>query len=107
MEEHLRGSEPYDFRRYDRLWQRVAPGLEPYPSPAPEGAARPQTPAEEAPAEAAARTAAPAVREESRLPGAAENPCCMGSAAEEMLAVLTGFAEEELEDQRQLQALAR
>ena len=31
----------------------------------------------------------------------------MGTAAEEMLEVLVGFAEEELEDQRQLQALAR
>lgn len=31
----------------------------------------------------------------------------MGTAAEEMLEVLMGFAEEELEDQRQLQALAR
>ena len=31
----------------------------------------------------------------------------MGSAAAEMLQVLTGFAEKELEDQRQLQALSR
>ena len=28
------------------------------------------------------------------LPGAEENPCCMGTAAMEMLQVLTGFAEE-------------
>ena len=31
MEERPREGETYDFRRYDRLWQRVAPGLEPYP----------------------------------------------------------------------------
>ena len=75
MEEHLREPETYDFRRYDRLWQRVAPGLEPYPAagagtvvPAAGGAA-------ETPAAAPAPAALPAAREmpESRLPGALEN----------------------------------
>ena len=27
----LHTSEVYDFRQYDRIWQRVAPNLEPYP----------------------------------------------------------------------------
>ena len=31
MAENLHSPEVYDFRRYDRVWQRVAPDLEPYP----------------------------------------------------------------------------
>ena len=31
MEQNLHTPEVYDFRQYDRLWKRVAPGLEPYP----------------------------------------------------------------------------
>ena len=120
MEEHLREPEAYDFRRYDRLWQRVAPGLEPYPAaggerdlaPAAGGTEVPvstPTPPTSAPAPADMTPVAPAVQDRavSQLPGAAENPCCMGSAASEMLDVLTGFAEEELEAERQLLALSR
>ena len=108
MEERPREGETYDFRRYDRLWQRVAPGLEPYPSAGGETGAAAAGGAAEPPAPAAAAPAAPASAVPAdRLPGAAEDPCCMGSAAGEMLAVLTGFTEEELEDQRQLLALAR
>ena len=81
MEQNLHGPEVYDFRQYDRIWQRVAPGLEPYPE---EGEAVP-----------AARTEETALmqrgRQESQLPGAQTDPCCMGSAAAEMLEVLTGF----------------
>ena len=103
--------EVYDFRQYDRIWQRVAPTLEPYPSPGRESAVQ-QEPAEAAPqAETgqmfgAALTPAQ-VRQESTLPGAERNPCCMGSAAAEMLEVLTGFVEEELGDRRYYLALAR
>ena len=32
MEQNLRTPEPYDYRQYDRIWQRVAPTLEPYPA---------------------------------------------------------------------------
>ena len=39
--------EVYDFRQYDRIWQRVAPTLEPYPSPGRESAVQ-QEPAEAA-----------------------------------------------------------
>ena len=46
-------------------------------------------------------------RQESQLPGAAQNPCCMGSAAAEMLEVLTGFIEEELADRRYFLAMSR
>ena len=47
------------------------------------------------------------VRQESTLPGAEQNPCCMGTAAAEMLEVLTGFIEEELGDRRYYLALSR
>lgn len=86
MEQTPHTTEPYDFRRYDRIWQRVAPALEPYP--------------EGSPPPGAQTTAL-----ESRLPGAEENPCCMGTAAAELLEVLTGYIEEELDDQRYYQAL--
>ena len=103
--------EVYDFRQYDRIWQRVAPTLEPYPSPGrgssaqqePEGA-NPQAETSQMPG--LALTPAQ-VRQESTLPGAERNPCCMGSAAAEMLEVLTGFVEGELADQRYYQTLAR
>ncbi len=92
MEQQVHTPEPYDYRQYDRVWQRVAPTLEPYP-----GMQMPET----APAELAQ------VRQESQLPGAMEDPCCMGTAAAEMLEVLTGFVEEELEDRRKLLSLSR
>ena len=31
MERNLHSPEVYDYRQYDRIWQRVAPNLEPYP----------------------------------------------------------------------------
>lgn len=104
MERSLHTPEVYDFRQYDRIWQRVAPGLEPYPVTQGENPAAAGQQAEQGTA-ANAQTAA--VRQESQLPGAEVNPCCMGSAAAEMLEVLAGFTEEELEDQRYYQALAR
>lgn len=127
MEQNLHTPEVYDFRQYDRLWKRVAPGLEPYPpaggrAAADEGVRPPDAggglmtpmgapglPAAPSPAPAppAAGEGAGTLRQESQLPGADRDPCCMGTAAGEMLEVLVGFIEEELEDQRQLQALAR
>lgn len=116
MEQNLHTPEVYDFRRYDHLWQRVAPGLEPYPAPGQDASARgnPQTPAfdeTEAAVPVAAQTnstsALTPAQQDSQLPGAAPDPCCMGSAAAEMLSVLEGFIEEELGDQRHLQAMVR
>ena len=101
--------EVYDFRQYDRIWQRVAPTLEPYPSPG-RGSMAQQEPEEATPQTEASQMPAltPAqVRQESTLPGAEQNPCCMGTAAAEMLEVLTDFVEEELADQRYYQTLAR
>lgn len=113
MEQSLHSPEVYDFRRYDRIWQRVAPALEPYPAQG-QGNAVPAFAAgqsagqsiSEVPMEPTDLTPAQ-LRQESQLPGAEVNPCCMGSAAAEMLAVLTGFIEEELENQRQYLTLSR
>ena len=89
MTESLHTPEPYDFRRYDRIWQRVSPTLEPYG------------------AESDSAASSLALRSESQLPGAEENPCCMGTAARESLNVLTGYIEEELDDHRHYTALIR
>ena len=134
MDQSLHTPKPYDYRQYDRIWQRVAPELEPYPGwkeqavPAladltPSGgtsgslgdAGTAAQGADAAP-EAASRTEASqeaqpsaglTLAEEAQLPSAQENPCCMGTAASEMLAVIQGFIDAELLDQRYDQALAR
>ncbi len=103
MAQNLHSSEVYDFRQYDQVWKRVAPDLEPYPGMG-EPAAAPGLTAPVPPEPASAGVLA---RQESQLPGAAQNPCCMGSAAAEMLEVLTGFIEEELADRRYFLALSR
>ncbi|MCI8808989.1 MAG: ferritin-like domain-containing protein [Oscillibacter sp.] len=100
MEQTVHNAEAYDFRQYDRIWQRVAPNLEPYLD-------MPETPEMTGMAEAMTAASAPSTQQESQLPGAAPNPCCMGTAAEEMLDILTGYIEEELSDRRSILALAR
>lgn len=101
MEQTIHNPEVYDFRQYDRIWQRVAPNLEPYPGGTGESIPPvPETPAVPVPAGMTAE-------QESRLPGAERNPCCMGTEAAEMLDVLTGYAEAALSDRRYLLALAR
>lgn len=95
MDQNVHTPEIYDYRQYDRVWQRVAPALEPYPGMRRETGAQEQ-------AEESSLTQA-----ESGLPGAVRDPCCMGSAAAEMLAVLTGFIEEEWEERRYFLALSR
>lgn len=105
MEQSVHTPEVYDYRKYDRIWQRVAPGLEPYPGLCAEAAAangEGGTGLQEVQG-----SAVPGLRRTENLPGAIPDPCCMGSAAAEMLEVLTGFAEEELADRRQMLALAR
>ena len=98
MEQTLHPTEAYDFRKYDRIWQRVAPNLEPYPD-----LREPAAPAV-APLDAPvpAEDAAPAVPAP-----AAPDPCCMGTAAQEELGVIEGFIELELGDRRAYLALAR
>ena len=85
--------EVYDFRQHDRLWQRVQPGLEPYPEAAP-----PRQDAGEAPQ--ALPPAGLSVTQEGSLPGAEPDPCCMGTEAAELLAVLEGYIGEEAEERR-------
>lgn len=117
MEQNVHRPEIYDYRQYDRVWQRVAPNLEPYPGMRQSPDSK-NSSAEAAPAAAPAnsttmmapvsqQTSAAQTAQEGQLPGAAQNPCCMGSAAAEMLEVLTGFIEEELGDRRYYLALSR
>lgn len=115
-----------DLRRSARVWQRVAPGMEPFPTAdgtavpamAPQtAAAEPAAPAqmsaagqETVPAQAAASggEASPGMYPApANLPGAVMDPCCMGSAAADMLGVITGFVDECLTQCRQLNLLSR
>lgn len=149
MEQCLPNQEVYDFRQYDRIWQRVAPNLEPYPgmtagqtasvqqeAPAQQtasvqqtapiqqtasagqaasvqaGAAASTAPVPSAPVPAVSAVSAAAASEAAmtpvdQLPGAEKNPCCMGTAAGEMLDVITGYIEAALSDRRYLLALTR
>ena len=84
----------YDYRMYDRIWQRVSPELNPYPQ------VRGALPASE-------QDMPLAVMEGSELPGARPDPCCMGSAAREAEGVLAGFIEEELAQRCCYLALAK
>lgn len=77
--------EVYDFRQHDRLWRRVQPGLEPYPEADTSGGNQAQT-----------SDAGMTLAQESRLPGAEQNPCCMGTEAAELLTVLEGYIADEL-----------
>ncbi|MDE7221229.1 MAG: ferritin-like domain-containing protein [Oscillospiraceae bacterium] len=108
-------SPAYDYRVYDQVWQRVAPGTDPFsPDPAAAGmtespqAMNPIPPVNPAPAAPAA--SAPAPRQENggegNIPGAESNPCCMGTEARESLEVLEGFLQEELAEARCCQSLA-
>lgn len=103
MDQTLHNPEVYDFRKYDRIWQRVAPTLEPYPGEK-ERSTVIRTPDRQREDGAMMQSVS---RQEGQLPGAEMNPCCMGSAAADSLGVLTGFIEEELEERRQLLALAQ
>lgn len=86
MEQNRYAPEILDLRRSSAVWDRVGPQLPPY----------------EEEGEAASR-----LRQEAELPGAEVDPCCMGSAAAELTAVLAGFGEDELWAGRNLQALAQ
>ncbi|MCI9121086.1 MAG: ferritin-like domain-containing protein [Oscillibacter sp.] len=113
MDQSVHTAQTYDFRQYDRIWQRVAPNLEPYPpgmSQTARSEVQPPFPAVQPVPPVQPETPAvpvPIGSGESQLPGAEQNPCCMGSAAAEMLEVLTGYIEASLSDRRVLQALTR
>ena len=78
-----------DYEACREVWKRVAPEEDPYPM------------ADNANTQMSAQDS------ELTLPGAEANPCCMGSEARELLAVLEGYIEEELEDRRRYLALSR
>lgn len=87
----------YDYRMYDRIWQRVSPDLAPYPE------------LRDAPA-APAQTAAPSAEaggDLDALPGAEAAPCCMGSIAQASVGVVAGFIDEELAVRRACTVLSQ
>ena len=89
----MNGPVGWDREKYEKLWQRVAPSLSPYPpGEYGEGGSQPMEPQQ---------------RGMLSQPGAQADPCCMGSAAMESIAVLAGFVEEELADCRHYTAFAR
>ena len=101
MENELSAAQnaAYDYRRCARVWQRVDPTLDPYPDVRAAAAMAADTPGDGL--SAAERNA------ELTLPGAQADPCCMGTAALELLEVLQGFISEELADRRTYLFLAR
>ena len=101
MENELSAAQnaAYDYRRCARVWQRVDPTLDPYPDVRAAAAMAADTPSDGL--SAAERNA------ELTLPGAQADPCCMGTAALELLEVLQGFIREELADRRTYLFLAR
>ena len=108
MEQNLHTPATYDYRQYDQVWQRVAPGLEPYPDLNQAEQRLADLRSAQGPAVAAMEEPPlPETPPENQLPGAMQDPCCMGTAAEEMLEVLEGFIEVELADRRHYLALAR
>ena len=78
-----------DYRQYDRIWQRVSPDLNPYPEARLEN------------------SGAGSGEDLEHLPGAQADPCCMGSAAMDVLQVLEGFMEDERAGRDFLLRLAR
>ena len=101
MENELSAAQnaAYDYRRCERVWQRVDPTLDPYPDVRAAAAMAADTSGDGL--STAERNA------ELTLPGAQADPCCMGTAALESLEVLQGFIREELADRRTYLFLAR
>jgi len=103
MNQNVHIPEVYDFRCYDQVWQRVGPQMEPYPAATSGQVSMPTA----APQTLRTTDLLSAAEPDAQLPGAVENPCCMGTEARSMLQVLEGFIEEELEDQRWFSVLSR
>ena len=95
-----------DYARYDRIWQRVAPAMNPYPEVRAAAAAA-ETVVPAAAVQTVSAESQGTVQTQLMLPGAQADPCCMGSAAQEMTAVLEGFAEEEAADAATYRQLVR
>lgn len=93
-QEHTAASVADDYRRCERIWQRVNPALNPYPGVNADAA--------ETDGRASVGTGA-----ELSLPGAQADPCCMGTEAMESLDVVQGFIREELSGRRDALLFAR
>lgn len=91
----------YDYRMYDNVWKRVSPELDPYGDIC-AAQAEEQRPSNMSPPVTTLSAPAPnpPADSETSLPGAALDPCCMGSEAAESINVLEGFIEEELAQRR-------
>jgi len=76
-------SAAHDYPLCRQVWQRVNPQEEPYPM-----------------------MNSATQENELQLPGAEENPCCMGTEAQESLKVLQGFIRGEMADQKKYAVLA-
>jgi len=103
----------YDYRMYDRIWQRVSPELVPYPQVRSGSLMAPADPEEGTSAgqmdiNTVQDSFSNAASESGQLlPGAQPDPCCMGSAARDSVAVLEGFVEELLAQRRCYLALSQ
>lgn len=101
----------YDYRLYDRIWQRVSPDLDPYPevraAAQAEEESAPGGTAPQSPAVPAAASGGQTAARLAQLPGAELNPCCMGTEAQQSIDVLGGYIDEELGERQQCLLLAR
>ena len=74
--------QTYNYEDYDRIWQRVLPELNTFPESRNEDGDLPGTPI---PGD-----------DDLMEPGAQQNPCCMGTAAQQSIGVIIGFIEIEV-----------
>ena len=68
-----------DYQQYDRIWQRVSPELNPYPTVQTESA------------QTAANSLQTAGARMEESPGTDFGPCCMGTEAQQSLEIIRGF----------------
>lgn len=115
MERTEQSVQEYDYRRYDRIWKKVAPELNPYPEvrraietqsasktaqiPKEEESAQMRCSSNEEMPMQTQQTELSAQEQRSlelTLPGAQDDPCCMGTNSLASTEVLQGFIREEL-----------
>ena len=98
------GGDTFDYRQYDRIWQRVSPELDPYP----EVRAACREPSREPGAEnIPERTGAAAVPAAPEIPAEpAESGCCLAGRAMGSIRLIQDFIEDELADRRAYLAYA-
>lgn len=122
--EHEQMPDTYDYRQYDQIWQRISPTLDPYPGMKATARTAESQLAVTPPPTVNNTTPPPSMDHPAidtlaidniaidnlaveNLPGAEDNPCCMGSAAADSLEVLQGFIDDEISDKRFYLAFSR